>query len=97
MTILQVNTCAQRFTGTNATDTDNSNDITRAEYEKLGRRCLIQSGSTPMKTDSQEVTILSSLEHPLIINLVTLFHDEKRICIIYECADLSSISVEFLV
>ena len=32
--------------------------------------------------------ILSSLEHPLIINLVTLFHDEKRICIIYECADI---------
>jgi serine/threonine protein kinase len=32
----------------------------------------------------REVMILSSLEHPLIINLVTLFHDEKRICIIYE-------------
>ena len=31
-----------------------------------------------------EVTILAALEHPFIINLLTMFHDEKRVMILYE-------------
>ena len=31
-----------------------------------------------------EVTILAALEHPFIINLLTIFHDEKRVMILYE-------------
>ena len=32
----------------------------------------------------REIMVLSTLEHPLIINLISVFHDEKRVCVIYE-------------
>merc|ERR1719331_205885 len=55
---------------------------------KLMNKVRVQQAMNGLKLSIEslrrEVTILSSLEHPLIINLVTLFHDEKRICIIYE-------------
>jgi protein kinase A len=53
----------------------------------MNKTKLLQSmGGVQGSVDSlqQEVTILAALEHPFMINLLTIFHDEKRVFVLYE-------------